>query len=89
MDRKDLAEQFERDVAFLQKSIAPDDIYIFAEHTYRASLFFLRKLAEAKDILEIMHTDPIANAWISNLVRFKIARENRKDITLDFNLEDL
>ena len=42
MNKEEIRKKFEENVAYLQRNIPPDDIYLFTEQTFMAALFFLQ-----------------------------------------------
>jgi hypothetical protein len=86
MNKKELFEKFEKNVNYLKRNIPPDDIYVFAEQTFMAALFFIHKWSEWVTITEEMDKDKVVHKWVSNILGFHEYRIEGKDIDLDLNL---
>ena len=89
MDEKQVREAFEKNVEYLQRNIPPDDIYPFAEETFMAALFFLKKWSECVNINVVAANDPIAKKWVINICAFLRCRESNTDISIDLGLESV
>lgn len=89
MNKKEMKEKFEKNVEFLKKNIPPDDIYLFAEQTFMAALYFIYKWSEWVDIHEECLKDPVAKKWISNIGGFQMCKDQGDDVQLDLNLESV
>lgn len=76
-------KKFEANVAYLQRNVPPDDIYVFAEQTFLAAVFFITKWAEWVDVTEEMEKDPNIDKWVTNIVGFQM----KKDLGVDVNLD--
>ena len=90
MDKKKLLEKFEKNVLYLRRNIPPDDIYMFAEQTYMAAMFFLYKWSDHVDIQKEMDRDEPTNVWVSNLLTLQELRDKNADISLEvkYNEDD-
>lgn len=86
MNRREINKLFEENIAYMRTVIPPDDIYAFAEATYMAALFFLRRYADSVDILSILASDPIAKKYTKNIMIYLKARERGLAIDLDLGL---
>jgi len=84
-----MKENFEKNVAYLQKIVPPDDIYLFTEQTFMASLFFLKKWSEHVKLTEEMLRDPVTDKWVRNIIGLLDCRERGVDVNLDLNLESM
>lgn len=80
---------FEKNIEYLQRNIPPDDIYIFAEETFMAALFFLHKWAEWVDINVECHKCIITQKWVKNIMGLLKVRDAEQDFTLDLGLDEL
>lgn len=89
MDKEELKELFEKNVRYIQKTVPPDDIYIFAEQTLMASMYFLRTIAEYKGIADLAGEDPIFDKWVRNVGYFFMAQQEDLDMTLDLKMDEL
>lgn len=89
MEKEELKAQFEKNVSYLQKTIPPDDIYIFAEQTLMASVFFIRKLGEYTDLQTLAEEDAVFRKWLTNVGSFYTAQLREIDMTLDLKMDDL
>ncbi len=89
MTPDELRQKFEENVQYLQRNIPPDDIYVFAEQTYMASLFFLHKWSKCVDITAECKADETASKWVRNIMALLEARDKGIDINLDLDLKSL
>ena len=89
MNREELRQKFEKNVEYLERNIPPDDIYMFAEQTFMAALYFLKKWSETTSLQEEMKADPVTHKWINNILGLCHCRENEEDISLDLNLDSV
>lgn len=89
MDKEELRKKFEANVLYLRRNIPPDDIYMFAEQTFMAALFFIHKWSEWENITEDMKRDPVSNKWVRNIVGLQMSRDKGEDLTLDLDLKSV
>lgn len=81
--------KFEKNLQFLQRTIAPDDIYVFAEQTFMAALFFIHKWSNCVDINIECNIDPVVKKWVTNIMMFQEAKDIDEDVQINLNLESL
>ncbi len=86
MDKEELKIKFEKSVEYLKRNIPPDDIYLFTEQTFMATLFFLYKWSEWVDINEECSKCPVTRKWVNNIIGFQISKDKEIDIQLDLDL---
>lgn len=89
MNKEEIRKKFEENVAYLQRNIPPDDIYLFTEQTFMAALFFLQRWAKVANITEEMLLDPVTDKWVRNILNFHDSKEKNEDVYLDLNLRSL
>lgn len=89
MDKEELLHQFNKNVEWLRNNVPPDDIYLFTEQTFMASLFFLHKWSEHEDLNIACEEDPIARKWIRNIMGLVRCRDLGLNIQLDLNMESI
>jgi hypothetical protein len=89
VNKEELLKKFEKNVDYLKRTIPPDDIYLFAEQTFMAALFFMHKWAEWDDMEDAMKTDPVTYKWIMNILGFQAMKDQNMDIQLDLGLDEL
>ncbi len=89
MNKQEMLEIFEKNINYLKKVIPPDDIYIFAEETYMACLFFLKKWSDHVDMTEEMLRDPVVDKWVKNIMGYLDSRDKNEEISLDLGFESL
>lgn len=89
MNKEELKEKFEKNVDYLKRNIPPDDIYMFAEQTFMACMFFLQKWGDWVDLNEECKNDPISNKWIRNIIGLQMCRDKEQDIELDLDLKSV
>lgn len=83
MDIDDIEEfdkKFESRVKWLQKNVAPDDIYPFAQQALLAAEYFIYRLSDAVDLGAAMEKDKTVKEWVTNILGIRRAH----DIELDF-----
>lgn len=84
-----MKEKFERNVEYLKRNIPPDDIYMFAEQTFMAAMFFMYKWAEWVDVREEAKKDPIVRKWANNILGLQMCKDKAQDVDLDLDLESV
>ena len=89
MNKEEMKAKFLKNVEYLERNIAPDDIYLFAEQTLMACLFFLQKWSDWVDIKEELQRDPVAKKWVTNIVALQICRDREIDVELDLDLKSV
>ena len=88
MNKQEIRDKFEANVAYLRRNIPPDDIYMFAEQTLMATIFFIHKWSDCEET-EVILDDPIAVKWLGNILGFLDARDKGQDLTLDLDLKSV
>ena len=89
MNKEEMRERFEKNVDFLKRNIPPDDIYLFAEQTFMAALYFLYKWSDWADIEEECHRDEVTRKWVANIMGFHRMKDGNEDVNLDLNMDSL
>ncbi len=89
MNKEEMKEKFEKNVAFLKRNIPPDDIYMFAEQTFMAALFFIYKWSDWVDINEECKDDPVARKWVANIIGLQRCKDQELDIDLDLDFKSV
>jgi len=84
-----MKEKFEKNVEYLKRNIPPDDIYMFAEQTFMATLFFLHKWNEWVDINEEAQKDPVVKKWVTNIVGLQMCKDKEQEVQLDLDLKSI
>jgi len=87
MNKEELLEKFNKNVAYLQRIVPPDDIYIFTEQTFMAALFFLQKWAELTDVQQACKDDPVTAKWVRNIAGYLMIRDNDEDAQIDLDMD--
>jgi hypothetical protein len=80
-------KKFEENVAYLQRNIPPDDIYLFAEETLMAALYFMHRWSKKEDINTVCKEDEVARKWVSNILGLQRLREKALDVDLDLGID--
>jgi len=80
MTQEELQKKFDDNVAWMQRNVPPDDIYLFAEQTKMAAAYFIRRWAEWVDIAEEAKKDPVANLWLNNISGLVYLQDHHMDI---------
>ena len=81
--------KFEKNVEFLKRNVPPDDIYIFAEQTFMAAMFFMHKWTEWVELTDEAQKDPVVNKWVKNILGFQMFKDNDIDVQLDLDLKSI
>lgn len=89
MDKARLLKEYEKNITWLRRNIPPDDIYDFAEQTYMAALYFLKRLSMVVDINEEFQDYPVSKKWATNICSILHLRDNNLDSAIDMKLEVL
>ena len=89
MNKEELFEKFEKNVKYLQENIPPDDIYPFAEQTFMACMYFLKRWSDFHDLHKEIDENPISAKWIRNILSLQHCREEDIKINLDLGLHDI
>ncbi len=89
MNKEEMKDKFEKNVAYLKRNVPPDDIYMFAEQTFMATLFFLHKWSEWVDVNEECQADPVARKWVTNIIGLQMCKDKELDVDLDLDLKSV
>lgn len=89
MNKEEMKQKFEKNVDYLKRNIPPDDIYMFAEQTYMATLFFLHKWSEWVDINEESEKCPVVKKWVTNIVGLQMCKDKEMDVNLDLDMKSI
>lgn len=85
MNKDELMAEFERHVAWLQRNIPPDDIYMFAEQTLMAARFFMHKWASnCPNVREVIAEDKPTQQWSKNVINVLNLQNRGEDSSIDF-----
>jgi hypothetical protein len=87
MNREEIYKKFENNVSYLQRNIPPDDIYVFAEQTFMAAMFFLSLWSEWVDLDEEVEKDPVVKKWATNIIALQKMKDSNLDVQIDLNLD--
>lgn len=89
MDQQEFQAEYEKNIAWLQRNVPPDDIYDFGEQTLIAAVYFLKKYAQTFSYVpDIMH-DPLTAHWIKWLMLLVKRRSDNTDGSVDLALEGM
>jgi hypothetical protein len=83
-----LDKDLDKNIAYLQRTVAPDDIYLFAELNYDAATYLLSKIDDVLDIHAIMKNDEYFSKIVRNIVCYHTARLENRNITLNLRNND-
>lgn len=89
MNKEELLKKFEKNVQYLKRNVPPDDIYLFAEQTFMAALFFMFKWSAWVDMDEEMRNDEVTKKWVKNILGFQEMKEKDQDIELDLDMKSI
>jgi hypothetical protein len=60
-------EEFNKEVEWLKKVVAPEDIYIFANQALLGAHYFLNQWSDWVDIRKECEKDKYTHGWVHNL----------------------
>lgn len=89
MNQEEMRQKFEDNVKYLHRNVPPDDIYVFAEQTYMATLYFLNQWSKHVDINEEMANDSVTKKWVTNILGLLNLRDKKIDLQLDLDLKSI
>lgn len=89
MNKEELLKKFEENVQYLKRNVPPDDIYLFAEQTFMAALFFLHKWSDWTDMNQEMKDDPIVKKWVTNILAFHDLKDKGIDVEIDLDMKSI
>ena len=89
MNKEEFKAKFEKSVEYLQKTIPPDDIYLFTEQTFMAAMYFLLRWSQTVDIKKEAEENEICRKWITNVLAFDHCKEYDIDITLNLDMDSI
>lgn len=89
MSKDEILAQFFKNVEFLHKTISPDDIYIFAEQTFMAAMFFLHKYREKVDLKVEKEKDSVLEKYVNNLLMMADAKDHNIECNIDLGMEQM
>ncbi len=85
MNKEEMKAKLEKNVEYLRRNIPPDDIYLFCEHVFTASVFFLHKWSCLVDLNEECARNPVVKRWVTNIINFQKCKEQELDVDVDFD----
>lgn len=86
MNKEELKKRFEKNVEYLKRNVPPDDIYLFAEQTHMAALYFLHRWSEWADIQAECQYNLVTQKWVSNILGLQRCKDQDININLDLDL---
>ncbi len=88
MNEEEKKMMLEQDISYLQRNIAPDDIYLFAQNILLASYALAAELLKTvgKDNLDSL-SEGIKNC-LENLSDFKYMQNTNQNIEIDMDKSD-
>ena len=89
MEKKQFKKQFYENVDFIQRNIAPDDIYIFTEQTLMAAVFFLHIITKFCDLEEECNNNIVLKKYVANVLGFEKLKKDKKDVRVDMDLKSI
>jgi len=84
-----MQQLFEKRVAWLQRNIPPDDIYLFTEQTLMAAMFFLHRWNRVDDIHKVISEDAVARKWVTNILALIEVQSAGHDTKINLDMESL
>lgn len=89
MENEELDLSLEKDVAYLQRIIAPDDIYLFTQNTLLATYLLAHEFMKHIGPENFHLLPKITRRCIQNIAHFKYNQENGIDVEIDLNTNGL
>ncbi len=89
MDKEQIRAKFDQNVEYLKRNIPPDDIYLFAEQTFMAAVYFMYKWSDWVDVSDECEKDMVAMKWVTNILGFMVCQNENQDIQLDLNIRSV
>jgi hypothetical protein len=89
MEKDELDAMLERDVAYLQRNIPPDDIYLFAQNTLLATYLLAYEVGRIVGIGGFEKLPKITQKCLKNISWFKHNQEAGTDVEIDLNTNGL
>lgn len=89
MNEEELDNRLEKDVAYLQRNIAPDDIYLFTQNALLANYLLAYEFMKLVGAENYYKLPKITRNCIRNISYFKHHQENDIEIEIDLNTNGL
>ncbi len=89
MEEEELDLRLEKDVGYLQRNIAPDDIYLFTQNTLLATYLITHEFMKYVGPENFHLLNKITRRCIENIANFKRSQENEIDVNIDLNTNGL
>ena len=86
MNQDEIMALFYKNVEFLQRTVPPDDIYIYAEQTFIAALYFMHRLRKHINMDEEMAKDEVLKKYAVNITMMLDAKEKNLNCHFDLGL---
>ena len=87
-ERKSLAlASFEEDVRYIQKYVAPDDIYLFCQHALNAAYHFIEVLSTLENLDLLAEKNHETFMHMTNVIKFLRCQQEKIEIDVDLSLE--
>lgn len=80
-------EKFEKNVQWLKKNVAPDDIYEFAEQALMAADYFIGELSSWIDLAEEGEKDKVFGLWLKNVIGMRVIRDRNMQGVIDTSMK--
>lgn len=90
MNREEAEAEMSRQALWLQKSVPPDDVYVFAIQALWAAEFFISQWAHDIGIegFAKAQNNPVINKWLSNILTVKEFRESNTPFTINLSCKE-
>ncbi len=89
MEKEELDKLLEKDVLYLQRNIAPDDIYLFAQNSLLCSYLLAFELMKIVGKENFEDLPKITQRCLQNVSRFKYNQQCEIDMDIDLNANGL
>jgi hypothetical protein len=86
-DKAKHMERFEKNVQWLKKNVAPDDIYEFAEQALMAADYFIGELSSWVDLVEEGEKDRVLGLWLKNVIGMRVIRDRNMQGVIDTSMK--
>lgn len=89
MNKEEFRKMLNDNVAYLQRNIPPDDIYLFAECNFMSALYFLNRYSKHVDVNDECQENLTTRKYVVSMLNLMHAREQQLDLPFDLCLDAL
>lgn len=80
-------EYFEKNIQWIKKNVAPDDIYIFAEILLACGKYFFDQWTDLIDYEAEIEKNPASRHFIINFAKIVMAQSQDADFQVKLNID--